>query len=539
MTAQWSNRGSSTIPQALKNACEKWPNKTYLDFSGEKYTFAEVDRESTRIAHGLVELGVAAGDRVCAIMGNVVDIIFVWFAVNKLGAVWVPINTDFKGEYLRHQIADAGASVIVVEPHFADRVFGIEDKLPELKTLVCRGELPKVQSRLQLKTLDSIRSSNTSPVTHQVSPSDLALLIYTSGTTGPSKGCMVSQNYALNFGGAMGKATHLTDKDIVHTPCPMFHSAGAFGVILMTLQAGAGAAISPRFSVTNFWSEIEQSGATASMLLSIMLRLIPEAPDSDVARRCFGKLRTVFGSPFPGKLKDQWREKFGVKYPASPAYGMTEACPVFLTPIDLVGVPESASGRLYEDYEARIIDDKGNECPPNVPGEIYLRPTRPDIMFLGYWRRPESTTEVWRDLWFHTGDIGKIDENGFFYFVDRKKDYLRRGGENISSFEVEATFLGHNEVAEVAVHSVPSDLSEDELKVTVVLHPGATVTEEVLCVWSLDRLPHFAVPRYIEFRKELPKTATHRVQKHVLRSDGVTTATWDRSKSSIVIQRRR
>jgi crotonobetaine/carnitine-CoA ligase len=159
-------------------------------------------------------------------------------------------------------------------------------------------------------------------------------------------------------------------------------------------------------------------------------------------------------------------------------------------------------------------------------------------MFQGYWRRPQDTLAMMRDLWFHTGDIGKLDENDYFYFVDRKKDCLRRGGENISSFEVEATFLAHPEIAEVAAHSVLSEISEDELKITVVVKPGAKLTEEALCRWSIEQLPHFAVPRYVEFAQQLPRTPTGRIQKFRLREQGVTPQTWDRKKSDIVISRR-
>jgi crotonobetaine/carnitine-CoA ligase len=210
-----------------------------------------------------------------------------------------------------------------------------------------------------------------------------------------------------------------------------------------------------------------------------------------------------------------------------------------MTMIDEPDVPSEASGRRFADYDVRALDDSGNECPPGVPGEIVMRPRRPGIMFQGYWRRPEATVAATGDMWFHTGDIGKFDERGFFYFVDRKKDYLRRGGENISSFEVETTFMAHPEVLEVAAHAVPAELSEDELKITIVLKPGATLSEEELCRWSVARLPHFAVPRYIEFRAELPKTQTGKLQKHLLRADGVTQGTWDRAKSDIVVTKRR
>ena len=540
MSSKWTTQDSTTIPHLLEAACAKWPDKVFLDFIGERYTYKDVDRETTRLAHGLAALGVKKGDRVCSMLGNVADLVFVWFAANKLGAVSVPINFDFKGEYLRHQIADSGARIIVAEEQYAERVFAIENGTPELTTLVTRGARAGGQSRLELMTLDELKSDNTTPIAVSVTPDDLALLIYTSGTTGPSKGCMVGHAYACNFGLANAVNTTMTANDVMYTPCPLFHAAAALGVVISALTTGGAAAIGARFSVTNFWPDVEQSGATMVMLLSIMLRLIPDAPDTEVSRRCHGQIRVLFGAPFPPALKAQWKERFGVRYPATPGYGMTEACPIFVYPCDQDGAPPTASGRQYDGYETRIIGDDGNECPPNVPGEIVLRPGKPGNMFQGYWRRPEATVDAWRDLWFHTGDIGKIDENGFFYFLDRKKDYLRRGGENISSFEVEATFLSHPDIAEAAVHAVPSDMGEDELKVTVVLRPEVDLTEERLCVWSFDRLPQFCIPRYIEFREALPKTqASLRTQKHILRSEGVTAGTWDRQKAGIAVPKRR
>jgi len=199
--------------------------------------------------------------------------------------------------------------------------------------------------------------------------------------------------------------------------------------------------------------------------------------------------------------------------------------------------PPGTSGRRFADYDVRIVDDRGFECPPGVPGEIIARPMRPNIMFQGYWRRPEATQAVMRDMWFHTGDIGSIDAEGFFTFIDRKKDYLRKGGENISSFEMETAFRDHPDIDDVAVHAVRSELSEDEVKVTAVLKPDSNLSAEALCRWCLDRVPHFAVPRYIEFRPDLPRNPIGRVLKYELRDQGVTAATWDRSKSDVVVKR--
>jgi crotonobetaine/carnitine-CoA ligase len=167
-----------------------------------------------------------------------------------------------------------------------------------------------------------------------------------------------------------------------------------------------------------------------------------------------------------------------------------------------------------------------------------VRPLKPNIMFQGYWRRPDDTQRLMRNMWLHTGDIGKFDEEGFFYFVDRKKDYLRRRGENISSFEMEAAFLNHPDIEDVAVHAVPSPVGEDDVKVTAVLKPGAQLSAEALCRWAIDQVPYYAVPRYIEFRDNLPRNPQGRVLKYQLRDEGRTEATWDRDTSDITLSKR-
>ena len=536
---QWNSVGSSTLPRLFRETCTKFPTNVFLDFSGEKYTYAETDREILRVAHGLKALGVQRGDRVCSILDNCPDAVFVWFATNLIGAIYVPINTDYKGEYLRHQLADSGGKIVVVESDYAERVFAVCDQTPELQMVLHRGTAPAKSGRLTVRSLDSIRVHNPAPIEADVTPNDLALLIYTSGTTGPSKGCMVSHSYTVNFGRQNQWHCRSQPGDVCWTPGPLFHANAAFGTLVHCVVSGATASIYPRFSVTNFWPEIERSKATIVSMLSVMLSLIPNAPDNEAAKRCFGQIKVLYGSPFTADLKKKWRDRFGVGRVSQPGYGMTEACMITMVSSFEDSVPEGASGKRIPDFDVRILDDNGDECPPNVPGEIVVRPNRPGIMFQGYWRRPEATITATQDLWFHTGDIGKMDENDFFYFVDRKKDYLRRGGENISSFEVEATFRAHPDIAEVAVHSVKSELAEDELKVTAILKDGAKVTEEELCRWSVERLPHFVVPRYIEFRTGFPTTPTGKIQKHVLRTEGVTSKTWDRTKSDIVVSRQR
>lgn len=242
-------------------------------------------------------------------------------------------------------------------------------------------------------------------------------------------------------------------------------------------------------------------------------------------------------SPFPRDYTTIWRERFGVELAGSNAYGLTECCLTTHHRLDRPA-PAGSSGRENDDYDVRIFDDDDNEVPVGTPGEIVVRPKRPHVMFEGYWNRPEATAALLRNLWFHTGDIGRFDADGFFYFVDRKKDYLRRRGENISSFEMETAFLAHPDIVEVAVHAVYSELAEDDVKVTAVRVVGSTLTEEELCQWSVEKLPYFAVPRYVEFRDELPKNPVGRVLKYALRDQGRTERTWDREAAGIAISKR-
>jgi crotonobetaine/carnitine-CoA ligase len=200
-------------------------------------------------------------------------------------------------------------------------------------------------------------------------------------------------------------------------------------------------------------------------------------------------------------------------------------------------MPPGATGRPIDCLDLRIVDDDGYEVPPGTPGEVVIRPRIPHVMFEGYWRRPEATADAFRGLWFHCGDVGKLDAEGYFYFVDRKKDYLRYRGENISSHELEMTFRTHPDIADAAVHAVPSKLSEDDVKATLIMRDGAAATERDICLWAIDKLPFFAVPRYIEFRAELPRNAVGRVLKFELRAEGVTARTWDREAEGIRVRR--
>ena len=535
----WSLGQRDTVIDALGRAVARSPQSVLLDVGGERLTYQDVDRLSTCLAHSLADLGVRAGETVVTMLDNNVDAVVSWLAINKLCAVSVPVNTALRGEFLRHQIADADASIVICEADYLERIRAVAGNMPTLKWVLNRGPLVggSFSGGVRVAPLDEHRGTDTTPLQVKPQPSDLASLIYTSGTTGPSKGCMLSYNFMCNLARQQLRAGPASEKDVTITPLPLFHMNALAVGVLSNILMGASVVIVPRFSVSNFWPEVERSGATIASILGGMGAMLAQAPDHPAMQRCFGQIHTVRGNPFTEETKLTWRKRFGARQVGGNGYGLTEACVVTSLPAGEYAAPGS-SGKRIPEFDIRVVDELDRELPANAPGEIVVRPLHPDIMFQGYWRRPEETVKLLRNLWFHTGDIGKFDDAGFFYFVDRKKDYLRRRGENISSFEMETAFAQHPDIAEVAVHAVPAVKGEDDVKVTAVLRPQARLTHEQLFHWATDKVPYYALPRYIEFRDSLPKNPQGRVLKYELREQGKTAATWDLDDTDIKVSKR-
>jgi crotonobetaine/carnitine-CoA ligase len=535
----WSRGQQDTINDAFRRAVQEHGSRDFLDDTRASYTYIQAHAQVCRLAHGLKALGVKKGDTVVTLLDNSADAAFIWLAINTLGAVSVPVNTAYKGEFLRHQVSDADAALVIAETDYAERVVEVADGLPTLRTLVYRGERAGTLAAFKGQALpwaEMVFEDTSDPVV-EVKPGELAMLIYTGGTTGLSKGCMVSHNYACNMARQMLALTGRTKETRTWTPLPMFHFNAVASTVLCNILVGASVAIYPRFSVSNFWPEIERTRATDCQLLGTMVMLLARADDNEAMARCRGQLHAVWAAPFPEAVMQMWKERFGIRYAVTGGFGLTECAVVTHLPYGTPAKPGS-SGKRCEWFDVRIVDDDDNELPDGSSGEIIVRPRVPHVMFEGYWKRPEDTLKLMRNQWFHTGDIGKFDEDGYFYFLDRKKDYLRRRGENISSMEVENALRTHPAVEDVAAHAVLSDLSEDELKLTIKLKAGAQLNEEELFHWCVDKLPYFAVARYIEFRAELPKNQVGRLLKYQLRDEGVTATTWDQERAGIKFRKR-
>jgi crotonobetaine/carnitine-CoA ligase len=553
--AVWSSDSKSTIASLFAQRLEVDPSGEYLDVCGYKLTAADVVSNGWRLSAVLDEFGLGPHDRVATILENSPEAVNAWAGIVLGGRIAVPVNTAYKGYYLRHQLNDCGARAVVVARSLVNRLVDIAGpNLPVLVHVIVVDDVKSADDTLEQESTatwpagtslhrweDVMRAEATEPKS-QATGSDLATFIYTGGTTGPSKGCMLTHNYHGALARQIGLCWGRNSDDVAWTPLPLYHFNALTTVVIGTLLFGGRGAIYRRFSVSNFWSEMNRVGATITSTLGTMAYLLahdvdrPEMPLSGQPEANHS-LRLIGAAPMPTEIEEVIRSRFGVTT-FSGAYGVTEASLISWQPPGIRNKPGAAGVINNEYFDVRVFDDDDNEQPDNSEGEIVVRPKRPHVMFEGYWGRPEVTVETSRNWWYHTGDIGRIDEEGYLYFVDRKADYLRRRGENISSFEVESILMSHGAFVDVAVHAVPSQFTEDDLKVTAVLKSNEQLTADELFRWCVDQLPYFALPRYIEFRTELPRSPVGRVLKRELREEGVTSDTWDAEAVGVSYERR-
>lgn len=530
-------RSEWSLPTVLEHQAAAIGERPFLQWTheGTAHSFAEVNRRVNRLARGFQEIGVRRGDRVVLFMPNSLELVFSWFAANKLGAVEAPINPAYRGSFLEHQINICGSDTVVVSDDLLERVI---ESLPRLSTvkrvIVAFGDrqtsaLPELSGRevYDLKSLFLERDDNLGIV---VKPHEIGAIIYTSGTTGLSKGVLMPHAQLYIFAQETAYTMGLTEDDTHMNGFPLFHANCQLNAVYPCLITGARSVLYERFSGTEWLERVHRSGATVSNFLGGTLQLLLSQPQT--SRDKAHKLTRFFGGPVANHLLGDFKERFGVERILT-AYGMTEICMPFLSPSTLLGheLPIGASGVLLDQwFDVRLVNpETDEEVSVGEVGELVIRSREPWTLNAGYVNMPDKTAEAFRNLWFHTGDAMRRDKDGWYYFVDRYKDALRRRGENISSFEVEQPIRLHPAVLDVAVIGVPADeaAGEDEVKACIVLREGQNLSAPDVIDWCESRMPAFVVPRYIEFMTQLPKTPTERIQKAELRAkrDG---EIWDR-----------
>jgi crotonobetaine/carnitine-CoA ligase len=499
------------LPDVLEAQARQRGEQTFLTVIGEGgLTYAAAARQARQVAARCAELGVGAGDAVAVLLPNGLDFVRLWLGLGRLGAIIVPINTGLTGDFLAHQLRDSSARVVVAAGDAAAAVADVLPAIPGLRVLDIDGwqHAPEFDGPFPLA-------------------SETACLMYTSGTTGPSKGVLMPHAHCYLFGLGSIEGLGITASDRYYVSMPLFHANGLFMQLYATLIAGATAVLRGRFSASSWLRDIREHGCTVTNLLGAMSQFViaqPTGPD-DRAHA----LRVVCPVPNPPPHERAWHERFGIPEVVS-AYGMTE---VNIPLYGRLGTSRPGTAGLVLDrwFEGTVRDpDTDDLMAAGEVGEIMVRPKVPFGFMAGYAGLPDATLKAWRNFWFHTGDSGVMDEQGWVTFVDRTKDCIRRRGENISSFEVESAVARLDGVAEVAAYAVPAgeEGTEDEVMLAVVPVPGTRLDPAAIAAHADKVLPRFARPRYVEVVNALPKTPTQKVRKQELRARAVTSATWDR-----------
>ena len=497
------------------------PDQGYLGSSDTLLSYADMDERSDRVAAGLAEKGVGPGDRVAVISSNRLEMLELFFACAKAGAAMVPLNVFLKGDFLRYQLEDSQAQTLVVDEPGFESAEPLLHLLPDLKRIVTLDT--PADTAGEVIRYESLRLS-TAPVPEpDLDPASLMSILYTSGTTGMPKGCMLPHGWYMNGARVSSEMVEYRTDDVLFTALPLFH-AWAQGIVMGALVHHLTAWVDPIFSVTRLLDRFLETDASVFTGVGAMGMAMMGAPPMDNDRK--HRLRVALMIPFTPEQQEAFLERFGATV-LSQLYGQTECGAITYARLSERRNLGSI-GRPAPYFEVRLHDDDDREVPTGEIGEIVVRPRVANALYLGYWRKPEATVDAWRNLWHHTGDYGRADADGFITFVDRKKDALRRRGENVSSQELERAIAGHPKLAEAAVHAIPSPMTEDDIKACIVLaNADDPVTPDELFDFFKQVLPYFAIPRYVEFLPELPKNATLRVMKHLLRERGVTDNTWD------------
>ncbi|RRH72400.1 AMP-binding protein [Falsigemmobacter faecalis] len=509
------------------------PEATFVryDDTGEEWSFAAFRELILQTALGLQALGVAQGDHVLVFAPNSREQIRLFFALNYIGAVYVPINTAYKGRLLEHVIEVSDAKLAVVHSDLTGRLAGLG--LHRLEQILLLGSGDGADAPLPVKTwAESMlpASGVLQPLKRPIEPWDPQSIIFTSGTTGPSKGVLSSYLHLwTNAGPETWTFVRDTDRYLINSP--MFH-IGGMGPMYCMLARGASFAVVERFETATYWQTIRNNHCTVAFLLGVMATFLEKQPPREEDAE--NPLRLVLMVPLAAN-SESFARRFGVD--VHTIFNMTEIS----TPIISEANPRvrGTCGKARPGVEVRLVDENDCEVPRGKTGEMILRSDRPWGMNSGYYKNPEATAKAWRNGWFHTGDAFQQDEEGNYFFVDRMKDAIRRRGENISSFEVEAEVAAHPDVSEAAAVAVPSDLAEDDVMVIVAPVEGRSLDPAELIEWLRPRMAYFMIPRYIRVLPALPKTPSNKVLKHELRAEAVTPDTWDREASGIRLKSER
>ena len=495
----------------------------YCRFGNRDYSAAEIDTTANRLANALSRRGIGTGARVGVMLDHHPDHVVAFFALAKLGAVMVPLNVHLRGASLEHLLRDGDLASLIVEGRLVDSVEPIIRTVP-IGRLIWRGRPASLEGE---ELGDLLAHPETAPPASVVAPDDLAVILYTSGTTGLPKGVLLTDRLVRVAACAAARIADARDGDVFLMWEPINHIGGLEVLVLATCFRITLVMVE-RFSVSRYWDDVRKHKVTQLHFLGgVLALLLKAAPRPDDREH---RIRVAWGGGCPVSIWRAFEERFGI--PIREAYGMTE-CASFTTQ-NLKGKLGSV-GTCLPYFEIRVVDEQGQVLGSDKRGELWVRGKQPGVITQGYWRNPVATSALFTGEWLKTGDIGWFDEEGAFYYSGRKKDSIRRRGENVAAFEVERVLCEHPAIIECAVIGVPNTLADEDIKAFIRLKPGEMLSPLALVQWCESRMAYFQIPRYIAFVDALPKTPSERIRKDAL-SPG-TEDCWDLERSGYRLRR--
>ena len=513
-----TGESDGSIPNLLRARASATPDAPYIRWAGSVLTYAETLREAECFAGYLRLIGRTGPEhRVATYLPNCPQALSTWFGTQIAGAIYVPLNRWHKGTLLTDLLTRSRARVLVTERAAVPELLAAGAR--DLDHVVFVDEVPSPSDMSGIAWNEVAGGMPWAGIVPN--PQDVGAILYTSGSTGRSKAVLMPHNQQVRGAAHVADSLGMGQTDVWHAWQPHFHMMGQLYVILASMVAGGSIALQARFSRSGFWRQVNDGGCTMIGGMATVMRMVWSLPDGEESLANPARLALVSGAF--GDLHEAFEARYGVRI--VDCFGMTEAEPVTLPSLE--GSAPGRHGRADGDFDVAILDDSDSPVATDVVGEIACRPRVPGVMFLGYEEDAERTVETWHNLWFHTGDLGFVDEDGYLHFLDRRMHGIRRLGENISSGEMEAILQQHEDVADAVALPVPRADGDDDIKVAVVLRAGAALSCEALYSWCEQEMARFMVPRYIEVLAELPRLALGKVDRAAL--DG-TDGVWDSTR---------
>ncbi len=511
----------NSVPELVRGKARQHGDRIFATIDGHDVSYTALDAAADRVAGHLRRIGIGPGECVASLLGNCAEQVFGWIGTNRAGAIWAPMNASLTGDDLVHTLRNSGASLLVTDQEGASRVA----QLPAAIRSAVRLCLVGTQHGGEHIAFASLLEPADGPDGIRNRPGDPAMILYTGGTTGLPKGVVLPHFAIVSAGYRYGETLSATSADRHYTSLPLFHASGVQLGIVGPLLNDMTVVMDRRFSASGYWQRVREVGATIIDPISTMMSVLVQQPPSSLDRRHRVRITTGVNAQIPPAVPEDFTRRFGI--PIVDIYGQSETGGAMATSNRPGSQMPGSVGRPHGWSHVAILDDNDCELPPGVQGIIALRPTIPFTFMLGYQNDPEATRKAWRNLWFHSGDLGHLDEHGNLFFTGRQSHWLRRRGENISAYEIEAVLTRHAAVREAIVTGFPSELGEDDVKAWIVPE-GERPSEIDLIRWCLASLAAFKVPRYIAFVDDFPRSATKREVERTKVKAWAPDGHWDR-----------